>query len=418
MPIQDPIFDMPMDEVYNSPIAYDFSSQQSHAKVSGHVFIPGYIGNAMHIGDNGIAKTRNTTINLTQDFTVSVWIKNNTEVGYAAPQGIKFQFEINEASVSEFLHNTADIGTWVHWAFVKTSAGAKIYKNGVAIGTTPFGAGDLSAWAIRQILPTATGGFDYTLNMTFSEIIPAAGLADMDEVQIFDYALSDTEINQIVHPADEILLYWIDEQKFTDFGVYVEDSKGLIDALETKEVQTVDWAGEHGVVPDLERPRFMPREITLDCFFKSDGYMDFTLQMNEFLSKFKTKGTHRLRVDIDRRRPLVYEVYMESANEIKKKWRNSEFFGKFTLKLKEYLPVKRVLRFTKTNAQNTVTINIDCKTPFNIYWGDGTVTENVIGQQIVSHIYQENKVYRIICAGVLEDINAFTHNAILLWSNL
>ena len=109
---------------------------------------------------------------------------------------------------------------------------------------------------------------------------------------------------------------------------------------------------------------------------------------------------------------------MEEASNIDKKWRAGKFYGKFSLKLIEYLPVKRVLRFVKNNTQNTLQINIDSKTPFNIYWGDGTVTENVLGQQLLSHTYQEEKIYQIICAGVLEDINAFSHTGILLWSSL
>ena len=412
------ILDIPMDEVANSPIAYDFGPQGTHAKVRNSTFVPGHDGKALRTGLTGIAKTRNTLIELEQDFTVSVFVRNRQFPGYAAPLGVTFEFEMNAISFIDYQYDVPDLDTWVHWVFVKTPTGAKIYKNAVQVATVPFGATDLTAWAIKQLIPEVDNGFTYTLPMTFSTAV-ATGFttADIDSVLIYDRALTDEEIRQIDVPEANVM-YWIDDHKFLDFKVFVEESHGLIDSLRIKDPVKVDWAGEHGVSVDLERPRFMPREITLDCFFESDGFMDFTMQMNEFLAYFKGKGTHRLKVEIDNRRPLVYEVYMEEASNIDKKWRAGKFYGKFSLKLIEYLPVKRVLRFVKNNTQNTLQINIDSKTPFNIYWGDGTVTENVLGQQLLSHTYQEEKIYQIICAGVLEDINAFSHTGILLWSSL
>ena len=418
MPIPEPIFDMPMDETYNSPIAYDFSPNQSHAKVQGCHFAAGQQGNAMYNNGFGTAKTRNTPLILTNDFTVCLWAKNSTLQGYATPTGVKFQFEINGASVLEFDHAQANLETWVFWAIVKNASGAKIYKNGAEIGSVSFGATDLTAWAVKQIVPSSGSGFDYTLDLTFGASSTPFASAGLDEVLIFDSALTPSQINEVLQPIDSQILYWIDDNKFVDFGVYVSDSSGLVGALQTKEFVTVNWAGEHGIIADLERPRFMPREITLECFFEANGFMDFTLRMTEFLNYFKSKGTHRLKVEIDHRKPLVYEVYMTENTEIKKKWKAEKFIGTFNLKLIEYLPIKRVLRFSKTNLQTTVQINIDCETPFNFYWGDGTVTENIIGQQTISHTYVENKIYQIICAGVLDDLNAFTHNGILLWSNL
>lgn len=419
MPYNSLIFDMPMDELPNSPIAYDFGPQQTHAKVSGNTFVPGQFGRAMRSNGSGIAKTRNTQIPISADFSVTFWARNRTIQGVAAPQGIEFQFEIAEASVVSFQHNNPDVDNWVFWAVVKTNAGAKFYKNGTEIGTLAFSGSSLSGWAFRQILPDADdASFDYDFDIEFGNILPGGGIADLDEVMIFDKALTLEEINQLMDPSDSQILYWIDDNKFLDFGVYVEQSKGLIDALKTKEITKVDWAGGHGVIADLERPRFMPREITLECFFKSNGYNDFVYRQNEFLSYFKTKGTHRLKVEIDRRRPLVYEVYMEDATDIVKKWRNGEFIGKFNLKLVEYLPVKRVLRFTRHLENSTLKINLNTLTPFNVYWGDGTVTENVLGQHLLQHSYQDAKAYQIIIAGVLEDITTFTHNGILLWNSL
>lgn len=78
-----------MDEPANAKVAYDFGPQQTYAKVRGHTFIPGNIGKAMRSTGSGIAKTRNTHIDLTEDFTVCFWLRNRVELGYVTPLGTK-----------------------------------------------------------------------------------------------------------------------------------------------------------------------------------------------------------------------------------------------------------------------------------------------------------------------------------------
>lgn len=412
----DIIFDMPMDEAANSPIAYDYGPQASHGLVNGCTFIQGHTGYAAT--GQGYIRTRDTIVDLSNDYTVLFWARNTVQAGFAVPNGMLFQFNFG-TTIEEFSTNNITLNTWEYWALVKTASHAIIYKNGTQIGTIPFPSSTPIEWAVKQLsVAGGSTGFDYTFDLTFEISAAPFAVGDLDEVLIYDGALSQQEIINNMNPPPQKLLYWIDERKFTDFGVYVEGSAGVVDALKRKTPTTVDWAGEHGDLPDLDRVRFMPREITLDCFVKSDGFLQLPMNIYHFLDIFNLPGTHRLRIDIDDRKPLVYEVYLPEGTSLKKEWRDSEFVSRFELKLIEHLPIKRVLRFTKsTNTPNCI-INIDCKTPFNIYWGDGTVTKDVIGQHLLSHTYQDNKVHHVIIAGVLEDITSFTHNAILIWNKL
>lgn len=409
------IFDMPMDEASGSPIAYDYGPQASHGKVTDCNFIPGHTGYA--VTGPGYVRTRNTYIDLANDFTVLFWARNTTQQGNSTPTGLLFQFAFG-TTILEFSTNNISLNTWEYWAIVKQSSQATIYKNGSQIGIIPFSSSTPTEWAVKQLNNASTTGFDYTFNIEFGATSAPFAISDIDELLIHDTALTQQEIVNGMIPPAQTLMYWIDEMKFTDFGVHVESSSGVVDALKRKTPTTVEWAGEHGEVPDLDRVRFMPREIKLSCFAELDGFLQLPMNMYSFLDKFNTPGTHRLRIDIDNRKPLVYEVYLPEGTEIKKRWRNGKYVATFDLKLVEHLPVKRVLTFTKTDTSSSCLINMNSKTPFNIYWGDGTMTKDVIGQHLLQHTYSQNKRYHIIIAGVLEDITSFTHNAIQTWNKL
>lgn len=128
---------------------------------------------------------------------------------------------------------------------------------------------------------------------------------------------------------------------------------------------------------------------------------------------------HRLTIDIHPTKALVYEVYLPDGTDISKEWNDSKMVGTFSLKLKEPEPVKRVLKHFRVNENSkTVTITLTTEKLVNIYWGDGTTTQDVYGTQTITHDYSENGEYYVIVTGVIEDIAKFSTNAIIVWNKL
>jgi hypothetical protein len=182
----------------------------------------------------------------------------------------------------------------------------------------------------------------------------------------------------------------------------------------------IDWDDYHGEVIDLQRKRVEAREITLDCFMKANGKMDFATKLNSFLDEFSKDGTQRLMVDIHPTKPLVYEVYNESGVSISKRWNDELMVGTFSLKLKEPNPVKRVVRHQRiSEAAKKLTITVTSNRALTIFWGDGTKTEDVYGENVtVNHEYTSEGIYYAIVAGVIEDIAEFSTNGIIVWSKI
>lgn len=215
------------------------------------------------------------------------------------------------------------------------------------------------------------------------------------------------------------LEYYLNGVNFKDWGIYVSDSTGVIDRPKLKAPSKVDWDDYHGAVVDLRNKRVVAREITLNCFIKATGKLDFVTKLNSFLDVFGQDGTQRLTIEIDPKKPLIYEVYNEIGIGISKRWRDELMVGTFALKLQEPDPVKRVVKFTQSDAATTHTITLTSAKSVTVYWGDGTKTEDIYGSQIsVSHTYPANGDYFAVIAGVIEDITDFATNGETVWNKL
>ena len=94
--------------------------------------------------------------------------------------------------------------------------------------------------------------------------------------------------------------------------------------------------------------------------------------------------------------------------------------GTFSLKLKEPEPVKRVVRHQKRDeSSKTLTISISTPKMVTIHWGDGTRSENIYGDdRTITHDYTDNGIYYAVVAGVIERIEEFTTNGIIVWNKL
>ena len=156
---------------------------------------------------------------------------------------------------------------------------------------------------------------------------------------------------------------------------------------------------------------------------KANGKIDFTERLNRLYDLLRTDGTQRLYIGIHPTKPLVYEVYCEDGVAPSKRWHDEMMIGTFTLKLKEPDPVKRVIRHQRRNAAtSTVSVAFNSTKMVNIYWGDGTKTEDVYGDHTganaITHTYENDGIYFIIVAGVIEELTDFTTNGIIVWNKL
>ena len=126
-------------------------------------------------------------------------------------------------------------------------------------------------------------------------------------------------------------------------------------------------------------------------------------------------GTIRLQVDAGTA-PLLFDVYHRSQLEAATKWRNTgPYYVRFTLKLREPEPVKRVLKVTG----NSVSITLTSRKMLSISWGDGQKDMNVYGDNItIPHSYSGSGVYYVLINGVVEDITGFSTTAAILYDRI
>jgi len=243
------------------------------------------------------------------------------------------------------------------------------------------------------------------------------GYGSLDEVKIYNKALTQEEITDLISTATS-LEYYLNGVNFRDFDVRVSSSNGILDRPAAKKPYSVDWPSEHGEVVDLTGRRLEARDITLSCFIQAKGKIDFVTKLNNFLAQFDGDGTHRLMIDIHPTRPLVYEVYLQNAVAVSKRWNDSLMVGTFTLKLREPQPVKRVVRHQMTgSATATLSITLTSGKPLAIYWGDGTVSYDVDGEAVtIEHTYTEEGIYYAVITGVIEQITDFETNGIVVWN--
>ena len=72
-----------------------------------------------------------------------------------------------------------------------------------------------------------------------------------------------------------------------------------------------------------------------------------------------------------------------------------------------------------SSATDTAKITLTTNKIVNVYWGDGSVTKDVSGNNVaLSHTYADNGNYYIIVAGVIEEITQFDTNAIVVWQKI
>ncbi|AEB71693.1 putative phage tail protein [Riemerella phage RAP44] len=160
------------------------------------------------------------------------------------------------------------------------------------------------------------------------------------------------------------VLYILNSKYFKDFGVFISESKGLLDKPKLKSRRSYDWAEYHGKAVDLAKPKYDEREIELKGWVEGETWSQMKTNFDTLLSEFDKEGLARLVIEY-LGNALVFDVYLSDGVELEKSFKEGKMVGVFTLKMKDPNPIKRVFKLVGSdlqlsfNAQFWVDINID-----------------------------------------------------------
>lgn len=401
---QNLILNLPFDEAEGSTVAYDFAANRHDAELTGCHFVVGKQGNCIRFPGDGYAEVDANIIPLTGNFTILAWIKAN-----------KYEDDVTARRIGLFCNTALMEGSREIWIYIMPDSwGFLTVKKAGNIVTLYLDTQKVSS----VTLPAALTGIALLQDVYGTEY----AYADVDEVKVYNVALSDDDIAGSLNNVSQ-LEYYLSGVNFRDIGIRVESSTGVLDQPKLKTPSSIDWPDYHGKVVDLSNKRYEEREITLNCWLKASGKIDFVERVNRLYDLLRADGTARLMISIHPTKPLLYEVYAADGVSHNKRWHDDKMIGTFSLKLREPDPVKRVVRHQRINdASRELTIALKTDKVVNVYWGDGSVTEDVYGDftgtNALKHTYAENGVYYVVVAGVIEEITDFSTNGIIVWNKL
>lgn len=392
------ILDMPFDESKDSKVAYDYSKNRADGKVEGEtVFVPGKDGKAISFNGGGDRCVIDKDIFTKDEFTVTFLVL--TQENLATGHLNEIAWLINFEGVNNYREIKMKIpyDKWCQVSITKVSYLYKIYLNSSLV-TTISSNDSMIGLSLNQAYYGSNNAYCF-----------------IDTLKMYSKALSQSQIESTIKENKEID-YFLDGINFKEHGVYVSASSGILDLPALKDPLVVEWDNYHGEVIDLNHKFYLPRDITLNCFIKANGKMDFIQKVRAFEQQFAKNGTHRLMITVHPTKPLVYEVYQSSAIEVNKTWDEGLMVGTFQLNLREPDPVKKLLRVLALNEGDKCSIRIDTVKSVSIYWGDGSVDHDVSGNNVsVEHKYKQAGEYYIIVAGCIDEIKSFETNAIIVW---
>lgn len=395
------ILNLPFDESDGSNVAYDYSPNRADVQVHSASFVSGRNGNAIKFVGDGFGEVEKQVFSdLNGAFTITLYAQS-LEVETGTPKS--FIWVLNFEGLNNYVEVPIEAKpkTWFYIALIRQGTLYNFFVNG-------------------QLIKTIAKG-DALLGVSLNQDYYGGkyGLCLLDDVKLYDIALTQEELLQ-ASSSDKQQSYTLDGVDFREYGVFVSDSDGILNRPKLKQLASVSWDNYHGEDVDLNHKYYEAREITLSCFIKVQTKNDFIVQMSRFEQQFDKRGLHRLVIDVHPIKPLIYEVYCKDEISVSKKWNDELMVGTFKLKLIEPQPVKRVLKHIRiSEATKTCSINISTHKLVNIFWGDGSVDEDISGSNIaVSHKYKENGEYFPVITGCIDEIEAFQTNAIIVWNKL
>ena len=398
------ILRMPFDEQSGSMVAYDYSASRADAVINAARFVKGRNGNAIELNGNSTCSVARNVVDVLGDWTIFAWI-NVPKIDTGTPSKLVWLLTFKGDRKFREIEMSITPETWHSVAMVKFENYYTVY-----LDTQIVEEFDVE-WILQGVsLNQDYYGGDY-------------GFGLLDDVVIYDVALSSKEIAESSHITPRQQIYTIDGVDLRDYGVFVSNSDGIINRPARKTPYSVNFDNYHGEMVDLSHNYVTTRTITLSCFVKAENKIDFINRITEFERLFDKPGTRRLVLDVHPVKPLIYEVYLKDPIEIKKTWSDELMVGTFTLKLVEPEPVKRILKHIMVSERTArCTITMKCAKYCNVYWGDGSVDYDVAGDSgqavTISHDYAKDGDYFPVITGCIDEITEFKTNAIVVWNKL
>ena len=111
------------------------------------------------------------------------------------------------------------------------------------------------------------------------------GYGYINDFKTYNKALTNAELRESAAPSS--LSYSLDGIDFKAWDIYVSESNGLLDRPKLKPGLKIDWDDYHGEIIDLKNKRVEAREITLNCFMKATGKVDFVNKLKPLLRRIQ-----------------------------------------------------------------------------------------------------------------------------------
>lgn len=135
--------------------------------------------------------------------------------------------------------------------------------------------------------------------------------------------------------------YLINDFRFSDNNIIVASSTGVIDFPKYKNITKRDWAERNGYIVDTDMLRLDARTIKLDCTVYANKLDEFMSILRKLYSQFN--GLETLKIEfIGTGIELLFSVYLDGGITVTKEWREADMYGKFSMKLVESEPQKKI----------------------------------------------------------------------------
>ena len=224
---QNLILNLPFDEADGSNVAYDFAANRNDAEVTGCPFVVGRQGNCIRFPGDGYAEVPADLIPLSGTFTILAWVRPNSYADGVTGRRIGLFCNTDQLEGSREIWLDVAPEGWYHIAVRKIGNIVALFLDTQLIGSITL-PGQLTGLAILQDVYGTENGY-----------------ADLDEVKIYNTALSNNEISETLNNVSQ-LEYYLSGVNFRDIGIRVESSTGVLDQPKLKTPSSIDWPDYHG----------------------------------------------------------------------------------------------------------------------------------------------------------------------------
>ncbi len=211
------------------------------------------------------------------------------------------------------------------------------------------------------------------------------------------------------------LIWTIDGHKFLNAGVHVERSNGILNRPPRRISVRHTWLEVSGEDVDVSKFVIESRVISLDCIITAATAVEALANFHTFMQRFEGSGFHQLTVlayTAEASTALSWLVYREDEVHVPKRIKQGKNFWKFTLRLREAFPHKRL--HLATGGAGTLTANLNVENTVYVgFDGGGPVVKVTPDEdpQAVSRMFTANGVLFRCLAVFYQDPDDVTINS-------